>query len=206
VAHPTKPIDASKPVPAEDLVGALSADVARTLEAVRVPAYIVDRHRRVRWQNAASIELFGDLRGRLDGSVGLDPKDMNRVREAFERKLNGATHTELEVSVARRDGTRMRVAVNSVPIRDAEGVVIGSFGLVQVLGEVDSSLEEAPALSSRERETLTLLAAGYSTAQMAHQMGISKETVRNHVKGVLRRLDARSRVEAVAKARRVHLV
>jgi DNA-binding CsgD family transcriptional regulator len=106
----------------------------------------------------------------------------------------------------RRDGKRVRVAVNSVPLRDAGGLVIGSFGLVQVLGEEERSPRDAPALSLRARETLTLLAAGYSTAQMAHQMGMSKETVRNHVKGVLRSLDARSRVEAVAKARRVGLV
>jgi DNA-binding CsgD family transcriptional regulator len=175
------------------------------LEAVGVPAYVVDRHRRVRWQNAASIELVGDLRGRLDGSV-LAPADLPRARNAFLRKQRGASHTELEVSVARPDGTRVRVAVNSVPLKNAGGAMIGSFGLVQVLGEIDPSFERAPRLSRRERETLTLLAAGYSTPQMAQQMNITTETVRNHVKGVLRGLDASSRVEAVAKARRVGLI
>ena len=189
-----------------DLLGALSDDVVGTLEAIGVAAYIVDRQRRVRWQNAASIELVGDVRGRLDGSVGLDRDDVGRARKAFERKLNGAAHTELEVSLARPDGTRVRLAVNSVPLKGADGVVIGSFGLVQVLGEVESSLTRAPSLSPRERETLTLLAAGCSTAQMAEKMSISKETVRNHVKGVLRSLGATSRVEAVAKAREVGLI
>lgn len=193
------------PVPAAELFEALSSDFVGLLEAIRVPAYIVDSHRRLRWQNAASIELVGDLRGRLDASV-LDPEDLVRAREAFARKQNGAPQTQVEVSVARRDGTRVRVAVNSVPLKNAEGTMIGSFGLVQVLGEVDPSPERPPRLSPRERETLTLLATGYSTAQMAQQMSISKETVRNHVKGVLRGLGARSRVEAVAKARRVGLV
>ena len=189
-----------------DLREALSANALALLEAVGVPAYIVDSHRRVRWQNAASIELVGDVRGRLDGSVSLDRQDRARAREAFDRKLNGAAHTELEVSITRPDGTRVRLAVNSVPLKDRDGVVIGSFGLVQVLGQVEQALERAPSLSPRERETLTLLAAGHSTAQMAQEMGISKETVRNHVKGVLRRLDASSRVEAVAKARQVGLI
>jgi DNA-binding CsgD family transcriptional regulator len=192
-------------VPEQDLLEALSADALPMLEAVGVPAYIVDRHRRIRWQNAASIELVGDLRGRLDGSV-LAPEDLPRAREAFRRKQRGASHTELEVSVARRDGTRLRVAVNSVPLRNAAGAMIGSFGLVQVFGEIDPSFEPAPRLSPRERETLTLLAAGYSTEQMAEQMSIASETVRNHVKSVLRRLGARSRVEAVAKARRAGLI
>jgi DNA-binding CsgD family transcriptional regulator len=206
------PVETSKPsrsslaVPAADLLEALSADVVRILEAVQVPAYIVDCQRRIRWQNAASIELVGDLRGRLDSSVGLDPDGLGRAKEAFARKLNGASQTTLEVSVARRDGTRVRVAVNSVPLTDADGVMIGSFGLVQVLGAIEPSLESAPSLSQRERETLTLLAAGYSTAQMAQHMRVSKETVRNHVKRMLRRLGARSRVEAVAKGRRAGLI
>jgi DNA-binding CsgD family transcriptional regulator len=136
----------------------------------------------------------------------LGPEDLERGREAFARKEQGASHTELEVSVARRDGTRVRVAVSSVPLKNADGAVIGSFGLAQVLGEIEPTSERTPQLSPRERETLTLLAGGYSTAQMAQQMGISKETVRNHVKRLLRSLGARSRVEAVAKGRRVGLI
>jgi DNA-binding CsgD family transcriptional regulator len=189
-----------------DLFEALSSGVVGAFEAMRVPAYIVDRQRRIRWQNPASVELVGDLRGRLDGSAGLDAEDLPRAREAFAQKLNGAPSTALEVWVARPDGTRVRVSVNSVPLRNANGVMIGSFGLVQVLGEVDPSSERAPALSPRERETLTLLAAGCSTKQMAREMSISTETVRNHVKRVLRTLGASSRVEAVAKARRVGLI
>src|SRR3954464_8430823 len=131
------PIENSLPVPEGDLLGALSADIVHLLEAMRVPAYIVDRQRRMRWQNAASIELVGDLRGRLDGSVGLDPRDLVRARQAFARKLNGEAHTQLEVTVARRDGTPVRAAVSSVPLRDVEGAMIGSFGLVQVLGEAE---------------------------------------------------------------------
>jgi DNA-binding CsgD family transcriptional regulator len=188
-----------------DLREALSANVFRMLEAVGVAAYVTDEHRRVRWQNAASLELVGDLRGRLDASV-LGPEDLAKARAAFERKQNGASHTELEVLVAGRDGRRLRVAVSSVPLRNAAGAMIGSFGLAQVMEELEPPSPSAPLLSRRERETLTLLAAGNSTAQMAEQMGISKETVRNHVKGLLRSLGASSRVEAIAKARSLGLI
>ena len=193
------------PVSETDLLEALSADALSMLAAVGVPAYVVDVHRRIRWQNAASIELVGDLRGRLDASV-LGPEDLKRARAAFVRKQEGASHTEVKVSVARRDGRRVRVVVNSVPLKNAEGGMIGTFGFAQVLEEVEPPSESAPVLSPREQETLTLLAVGYSTAQMAQQMGISKETVRNHVKGLLRSLGARSRVEAIAKARGVGLI
>jgi DNA-binding CsgD family transcriptional regulator len=188
------------------LLEALSAGFVRVLEALRIPAYIVDLERRIRWQNPASLELLGDLRGRPDDKVGIDPNDLGRARDAFARKLNGEAQTELEVGLKRRDGTALRVSVNSVPLKDGEGAMIGSFGLVQVLGEAAAPGETAPSLSPREHETLTLLAAGYSTAQMAETMGISTETVRNHVKRVLKTLDARSRLEAVAKGRRAGLI
>jgi DNA-binding CsgD family transcriptional regulator len=196
----------SSTVPVADLVRALSADVLETLDPIRVPAFIVDSERRLRWQNAASIELVGDLRGRLDTSIGLDARDLVRVRAAYAQKANGATHSEVEVSLRRPDGTPVRLAVNSVPLRDGDGVLIGTFGVIQVIGELDRSGGKVPSLSPREHEALTLLAEGHSTATMAEQMGIAKETVRNHVKRVLRALNARSRVEAVAKARRIGLI
>jgi DNA-binding CsgD family transcriptional regulator len=191
---------------ADELLEALSASAVGLLEAVAVPAYIVDNDLRVRWQNAASKELVGDLRGRLEGSSQVVPEDLDRARDAFTQKQNGAEHAEVELSVLRRDGTLVRIAVSSVPLKNPAGVMIGSFGLVQVLGELDPASERAPRLSPRERETLALLAAGHSTTEMAERMAISKETVRNHVKRVLRGLDASSRVEAVAKARRAGLV
>ena len=176
------------------------------LEALQFPAYVVDCQRRVRWQNPASIELLGDLRGRLDTSAGLDQHDLARARAAFEQKVDGAPHTELEVSVRRSDGTGVRVAVSSVPLKDCDGAMIGSFGVVQVLGDVDPRSDRAPSLSARQHEVLELLAAGRSTGEMAQQLDISPETVRNHVKRVLGAVGASSRVEAVAKARGLGLI
>ncbi len=196
----------SSPAQTHELLEALSDCAVVLLEAVAVPAYIVDNDLRVRWQNAASRELVGDLRGRLEINSKVAPEDLDRARDAFTQKQNGAEHTELELSVVRRDGALVRVAVSSVPLKDSAGTMLGSFGLVQVLGEIEAASERPPRLSPRERETLALLAAGNSTTEMAERMSISKETVRNHVKRVLRGLDASSRVEAVAKGRRAGLV
>ena len=195
----------SEAVQLNDLLDAFSAGGVDALELVDMPAYIVDNDLRIRWQNAASRALVGDLRGRLDASSQVVPEDLSSAREAYTQKQNGASHTQVELSVQRHDGTLVRVAVSSVPLKNPAGAMIGSFGLVQVLRELEPS-ESQPRLSPRERETLALLADGYSTNEIAERMAISKETVRNHVKRVLRSLDASSRVEAVAKARRSGLV
>jgi DNA-binding NarL/FixJ family response regulator len=53
---------------------------------------------------------------------------------------------------------------------------------------------------------LRLLEHGRSTEQIARELHISIETVRNHIRHLLRALGAHSRLEAVAIGRREHVV
>jgi DNA-binding NarL/FixJ family response regulator len=62
------------------------------------------------------------------------------------------------------------------------------------------------ALTAREREVLRLLSDGASTRRIAERLFISVNTARNHVQRVIRKLDAHSRLEAVANARRAGLL
>lgn len=190
----------SKALPdsAAPMIDALSADVLQTLEAVQFPVGLIDLERRVRWQNPASIALLGDIRGRLDASV-VAPEDLQAARVQFARKVMGAPHTEHEVTVICADGTRARLETSSVPIK-ADGTIVGVLAMARVAKRHWPG-ETAPRLTPRERQTLMLLAAGSSTLQMAELMGIAPNTVRNHVKSMCRTLGARSRIEAVAKAR-----
>jgi DNA-binding NarL/FixJ family response regulator len=61
-------------------------------------------------------------------------------------------------------------------------------------------------LTQREIEVLRLIMQGLSDKAIAHRLGRSVETARSHVKAILMKLDASSRVEAVAIARRRGLV
>jgi NarL family two-component system response regulator LiaR len=58
-------------------------------------------------------------------------------------------------------------------------------------------------LTSREWEVLDLLCQRQSTEEIADTLVLSAETVRSHVKSVLRKLDVRSRREAVEAAQRL---
>ncbi|HUE25386.1 MAG TPA: response regulator transcription factor [Solirubrobacteraceae bacterium] len=57
-------------------------------------------------------------------------------------------------------------------------------------------------LSGRERQVLELIAAGHSTEDISAELGLAVETVRTHVKAILRKLHVHSRQEAVAAARK----
>ncbi|MEW9550809.1 response regulator [Nonomuraea sp. NPDC050783] len=61
-------------------------------------------------------------------------------------------------------------------------------------------------LTARERETLLLLAEGAGTDEIGERLGIARNTARNHVQHVLEKLGARSKLEAVAVARREGLL
>lgn len=65
---------------------------------------------------------------------------------------------------------------------------------------------EAPRLTGREKRILDLLAEGRSTVEMCEALGISANTVRSHVRNLLRKLGAHSRAEAMSVALRLHLV
>ncbi len=61
-------------------------------------------------------------------------------------------------------------------------------------------------LTAREREVLRYLAGGLSNKEIAHQLGISENTVKSHVRHILAKLNVRSRVEAATYAVRMGLV
>jgi DNA-binding NarL/FixJ family response regulator len=64
----------------------------------------------------------------------------------------------------------------------------------------------AEQLTTREVEVLQLLAEGASSGLIAEQLGVSPNTVRTHVQGILSKLQLHSRLEAAAFAVRCGLV
>jgi RNA polymerase sigma factor (sigma-70 family) len=61
-------------------------------------------------------------------------------------------------------------------------------------------------LTPRELEILRLLAAGLSNRQCARRLGIATRTVESHESKIYRKLEARTRMEAVARAISLNLI
>ncbi len=57
-------------------------------------------------------------------------------------------------------------------------------------------------LSSREREVLSLMAAGLTNREIADRLVVTLATVKTHARSMLANLDARDRVQAVLIAHR----
>jgi NarL family two-component system response regulator LiaR len=115
------------------------------------------------------------------GASGFLSKDVEI--DSLPRALEGVRAGEAAIS---RKMTRMLID----RLRDTP---TGSSGMRPV---------KSP-LTAREWEVIDLLKASKSTDQMADELVLSTETVRSHVKNILRKLDVRSREDAVAAADRM---
>ena len=115
------------------------------------------------------------------GAAGFLSKDVDI--EALPRALEAVRAGEAAISrrMTKRLIERMRRTPN------------GSAGMRPV---------KSP-LTAREWEVIDLLAAGMSTERIADHLVLSTETVRSHVKNILRKLDVRSREEALAAVERM---
>jgi PAS domain S-box-containing protein len=176
----------------------IAPEIPGAIRRLRVPAYFIDRHGIIRWLNPAAERIVGDVRGRHLTSV-VAPEETRRAQEIFARNLLGTSAgSDNEGVVMSADGERVAIEVSAVPLRSG-GQVIGVFG--QVLDvEDDQPPPHDPRLTPRQSEVFRLLQRGRSTEQIADELHLSVETVRNHIQGILRSLNVHSRLEAVANA------
>jgi PAS domain S-box-containing protein len=183
----------------------IGGDLEAALESVSVPTYVLDQTGVIRWLNPAAERLVGDVRGRQFTSV-VAPEEARRAREHFVRNLVGtASHVDTEVVVLDAEGNRIGIEISAVRLMRGDHC-IGVFGQVADVDEDHDDDPPHPDLTPRQAEVLRLLARGRSTEGIARELHLSVQTVRNHIRHVLRALGAHSRLEAVAIARRDHLV
>jgi PAS domain S-box-containing protein len=180
-----------------------SIELTGTLRNVKVPSFVAGSDGTITWLNDAAERTFGDLRGRPFTTV-VAPEHAGIVRRQLQRKLRGEPVTDYEVDVFTADGRRRRAEISSVPIENGDDCH-AVFGVV-LPGEPRDRPPRAPRLTPRQEQVLQLLGEGASTEQIAAMLDVRRETVRNHVRHVLRALGAHSRLEAVAFAHRQGLL
>jgi len=171
-------------------------DLRTTLQKVRVPSFVVDRAGVVTWLNDAASEEFGDLEGHAFSRI-IPTESAEFLKRQLDRTESATDYT---TEVLMRDGHRRSAEVSSVAI-DGGDRCHAIFGVVLV-HDRQAPRQESPVLTARQAEVLSLIANGASTVQIAESLHLSQETVRNHVRNILRRLRVHSRVEAVAVAYR----
>jgi PAS domain S-box-containing protein len=176
----------------------IRGDLHGSLEEVTVPMYVLDREGTILWLNDAGRELIPNGIGEKFTEV-VAPELVVEARRHFERRMHGEEpFVDHKLVVENPTGERRDIEISSAPLREDQRIV-GVFGVVRATKEQKPARERAdvPRLTPRQQEVLHLLGAGFTTRQMADHMGVSIETVRNHVRMLLAQLGAGSRLQAV---------
>jgi DNA-binding CsgD family transcriptional regulator len=178
--------------------------VTSALENLTLPAFALSANRRVVWQNKAALELAGDLSNAMPGAA-FAPEWRRVADDVWARRVAGGFKAlEFEAVMLRPNGERVPVEISSSAI-ESDGVMAGVFGVVVPTAEA-APADPSPHLTPRQAEVLRLLANGASTQQMADDLGVSTQTVRNHVRDLLRHLGVHSRLAAVVAAQQRGIV
>ncbi|PYM15646.1 MAG: hypothetical protein DMD81_14455 [Candidatus Rokuibacteriota bacterium] len=117
-------------------------------------------------------------------------------------------------AAARRAGVRAVLSRESSPEEIRAAVDSAAAGLITLHPDVfrtapsaaSVAIDEARALTTREREILEMMAEGLSNRTIGRRLGISSYTVKFHVASILDKLGAKSRTEAVTLGMRRGLI
>jgi DNA-binding NarL/FixJ family response regulator len=145
-----------------------------------------------------AIEDLGDIARLLSSQPGIPIVAVGGAPEAVGQALAFGASALLPAAT---DLEALRLAL----LASAQGLVtVARADLMTLLPEEESTEMAASAatesLTARELEVLQLMARGLTNRQIGRQLSISEHTVKFHAGGVLGKLNARSRAEAVARA------
>jgi PAS domain S-box-containing protein len=176
----------------------------------------------IHYENAAVAHVLGyDRRERLGRSVYdfIHPRDVPAALATFRASLEdpGAPHL-FRVRVRHKDGSwRLLESAGRIMV-DAAGRHVALITSRDITDRPKAGLEPGPtrdpdpppapgpALTERELATLQLAASGMSNKQIADAVGISPYTVKDQMNSIMRKLNARNRVQAAIIAARRGLI
>ena len=183
----------------------------RLLDSLVVPVSLHDVDGRFVHANAAAERASGFSNAELLGRHFTDllrPEARENVETQFRRAVEHGEPADFVTVFVDAGGHLRGVRAQHLPLRDDDiivGVLILAFE-VRLPPSEAIRIKPDPRVTPRQREILALIASGLSTAEVASELTLSRETVRNHLRNAFRELHAHTRVEAIAAAQRLGLL
>jgi PAS domain S-box-containing protein len=181
------------------------------VDSLMIPASLHDVEGRFLRVNKAAERASGKSNAQWLGRHFLEPvppEARKNVAAQFRRAVECGEPTDFETVFVDASGHLRGVRAQHLPLRSGDaivGVLILAFDARRPPSE-PTGLEPQPRLTPRQEEILGLIASGLSTAEIATQLTISPETVRNHIRSLFSELNVHTRLEAMAAGQRLGLL
>jgi len=171
----------------------------RALELIGTPAAMVDRNGRLLSANALFEQALG--KSLLDMPTRLklrDDRSDARLAEAIEQLRSRSQGSSIAVSL----GGSARAAMHVVPVRGAARDVFVAASALVVLADPAGSrvpgrdlLQALFDLTPTEARLARHIARGSGISAVAEEAGLSRETIRTHLKAIFRKTNTRRQSE-----------
>jgi LuxR family maltose regulon positive regulatory protein len=170
---------------------------------------------------------MGSLASAVAGQLAVISGDLEQARERLERAVvlarRGAARPDqiyalaalapVQATMGDPDEATATLRAARLTLKDSPSPGM----LVHLLDDAERRLRGTPArkaqpevgveeLSAREMSVLRMLGSELSVAQIGEELYISRNTVKTHVRGIYRKLDADTRAAAVARAKQLGLL
>lgn len=179
------------------------------IDRLTVPASLHDVEGRFLHVNPAGERASGLTSAKLRGRsyTELIPPDARApVVAQFRRVVESGEPADFETVFVDGNGVVRGVRTQHLPLLEGDTVIGVLVFAYDARLPADRRKHVPTKLTPRQHEILELVAAGRSTAEIATELSLSVETVRNHLRRLLHELGAHTRVEAIATARRLGLL
>ena len=167
-------------------MGSFAHALPKRMSGENLRSYVILRRRG--WPSLDALHASAKRSVEVSNLMG----DVSWVRSYVLNEPDGRVGTVCHYRASGPDTIRAHAERVGIPVDDVVEV-----GELVVLQPDDVSL-----LTSREREVLGLVAEGMRNRDIAERLVLSVRTVDHHVAAIRRKLRARTRVAAVAEARR----
>jgi LuxR family maltose regulon positive regulatory protein len=182
---------------------------------------------RLRTQQSLEEYWMGSLSTAVAGQLAADAGELERARERLERAVvlgrRGSARPDQIYALAALAPVQATLGEPDAAAETLRGARLALKGspspglFPHLLNDVDRRLRgrsaadirapgEVEELSAREMAVLRLLGSELSIAAIGDELYISRNTVKTHVRGIYRKLDADTRAAAVARARELRLL
>ena len=202
--------------------------IFQALQDADIGAYAVTLDQRIVFWNRSAEQILGHTSDEVLGRRCYEVLAGTRGDSLVPACINGCPSMGsirsseipqvIEANLLRSTGDRLAASVTPMVVAgDGENapVLVHLFQRAPAAA-TDEDASDSPAasrrptrrgvLAPRELQVLRLVARGRSTQQIADELEISPHTVRNHVRHFRRKLEARTKLDAVMTAMRLGLL